>query len=51
MANMIFAIDTGKTGDWKNHFSPELNHLIDEWIKKNLEGTGLTFQMELEKQD
>ena len=41
----------GKTGDWKNHFSPELNSRLDEWIKKNLEGTDLKFTMELDHQD
>lgn len=41
----------GKTGDWKNHFSPELNRRIDEWIKLNLEGTDLRFIMELDQQD
>jgi len=41
----------GKTGDWKNHFSPEMNSRLDEWIKKNLEGTDLKFTMELDRQD
>ena len=41
----------GKTGDWMNHFSPELNKRIDEWIEKNLEGTDLKFVPELEFQD
>lgn len=44
-------IRNGKTGDWKNHFSPELNRQIDEWIEKNLEGTDLKFDLELEQQD
>jgi len=44
-------IRKGKTGDWKNHFSPELNSRLDEWIKKNLEGTDLKFTMELDHQD
>ncbi|KAI9563009.1 hypothetical protein GHT06_010465 [Daphnia sinensis] len=44
-------IRKGKTGDWKNHFSPELNVRIDEWIEKNLTGTDLTFVTELEHQD
>lgn len=41
----------GKTGDWKNHFSPELNARIDMWIESNLKGTDLTFITELEQQD
>lgn len=41
----------GKTGDWKNHFSPELNARIDKWIKCNLAGTDLSFITELEQQD
>ncbi|XP_046641045.1 sulfotransferase 1B1-like [Daphnia pulicaria] len=41
----------GKTGDWKNHFSPELNERIDNWIQDNLAGSDLKFVMELDKQD
>lgn len=41
----------GKTGDWKNHFSPEVNKRIDAWIEKNLAGTDLKFVTELEHQD
>ena len=41
---------SGMTGDWKNHFSPELNKKIDEWIDKNLAGTELKFITELENQ-
>lgn len=44
-------IRKGKTGDWKNHFSPELNRRIDEWIEANLAGTDLHFITELERQD
>lgn len=44
-------IRKGKTGDWKNHFSPELNERIDKWIETNLAGTDLTFVTELEHQD
>jgi len=44
-------IRKGKTGDWKNHFSPELNARIDEWIKKSLEKSDLKFTMELDHQD
>lgn len=38
----------GVTGDWKEHFSPELNRRIDEWIQRNLSGSDLTFVTELE---
>jgi len=41
----------GKTGDWVNHFSPELNSEIDEWIERNLKGTDLKFISELKEQD
>merc|ERR1712137_475305 len=44
-------IRKGKTGDWKNHFNPELNARLDEWIRKNLEGSDLKFTMELDYQD
>jgi len=44
-------IRKGKTGDWKNHFSPELSRRIDEWIEKNLAGTDLQFVTELDEQD
>ncbi|EFX76431.1 hypothetical protein DAPPUDRAFT_55135 [Daphnia pulex] len=44
-------IRKGKTGDWKNHFSPELNCRINAWIEKNLAGTDLKFVTELENQD
>jgi hypothetical protein len=38
----------GETGGWKNHFSPEVNRKIDEWIEKNLEGSDLKFVTELD---
>ncbi|EFX82193.1 hypothetical protein DAPPUDRAFT_195649 [Daphnia pulex] len=41
----------GKTGDWKNHFSTELNRRIDEWIETNLAGSDLKFVTELADQD
>ena len=41
----------GKTGDWKNHFSPELNRRIDEWIDSNLAASDLKFITELDQQD
>jgi len=44
-------IRKGKTGDWKNHFSSELNDRVDEWIRKNLESSDLKFKMELSHQD
>jgi Sulfotransferase domain len=42
---------TGKTGDWKNHFGPEINRRIDQWMEENLAGTGLNFITELDQQD
>ena len=40
-------IRKGETGDWKNHFSPELDHQVDEWIERNLAGTDLKFVTQL----
>ena len=42
---------TGRTGDWKNHISPELKKRVDEWIAQNLDGSDLEFVTELDKQD
>ncbi len=33
----------GKTGDWKNYFSPELNEETDRWIKEQLGDSDLSF--------
>lgn len=41
----------GKTGDWKNHFTPELNEEVDRWIKNHLADSDLAFVDELEQQD
>ena len=46
-----FALKIGKAGDWKNHFTPELNQTVDEWIERNLVGTYLQFTTELQFQD
>lgn len=42
------SIDTGQTGDWKNHFSAEFNDRVDKWIEKYLAGTDLKFITELD---
>ena len=42
-------IRKGQTGDWKNHFSPDLNRRIDKWIAKNLEGSDMKFVTELDQ--
>ncbi|XP_043204618.1 sulfotransferase 1A1-like [Amphibalanus amphitrite] len=44
-------IRKGKTGDWKNYFTPEMNEKFDKWVAEKLKGTDLTFVQELEKQD
>ncbi|XP_043236090.1 sulfotransferase 1C2-like [Amphibalanus amphitrite] len=44
-------IRKGKTGDWKNHFSPEMTARFDAWLEHKLRGTDLTFVQELEHQD
>ncbi|KAK4320406.1 hypothetical protein Pmani_008715 [Petrolisthes manimaculis] len=36
----------GVTGDWKNHFSPELNQEMDKWIKDNIGDSGIRFKMD-----
>ena len=41
----------GRTGDWKNHFTPEQNQTIDEWIERSLHGTDLQFITDLDQQD
>lgn len=41
----------GKTGDWKNHFTPEMDARMNAWMKERLQGTDLTFQTELKHQD
>lgn len=43
--------DAGKTGDWKNHFSPELNQKLDDWIADNLKDSDLKFFNELETEN
>ena len=48
---MGFGYFLGKTGDWKNHFNPEMNRRLDEWIHKSLEASDLKFTMELDHQD
>lgn len=40
----------GKTGDWKNHFTPEMNNRFNRWLHDKLKGTDLRFVEELEHQ-
>ena len=44
-------IRKGKTGDWKNHFTPEMTAKFDKWMEQKMKGTDLTFFHELDKQD
>ena len=37
----------GKTGDWKNHFTPEMDRKMNQWIDRELEGTDLSFVMDI----
>lgn len=37
----------GTTGDWKNHFSPEMQKEFDQWIKENLAGSDLSLSWAL----
>lgn len=34
----------GKAGDWKEHFTPELEERFEEWEAKWLKGTSLQFE-------
>ncbi|KAK4307671.1 hypothetical protein Pmani_020580 [Petrolisthes manimaculis] len=36
----------GVTGDWKNHFSQEMNQEMDKWIKENIGDSGIPFKMD-----
>lgn len=44
--NNVKFIRKGQIGDWKNHLSPELSEKIDQWTRKNTDGTGLEFEYE-----
>jgi len=44
-------IRKGKTGDWKNHFTPEMNARFSRFMAEAMKGTDLKFVEELEKQD
>ncbi|XP_037072949.1 sulfotransferase family cytosolic 1B member 1-like [Pollicipes pollicipes] len=44
-------IRKGKTGDWKNHFTPEMNAKFDRWMADKMRGTDLRFVQELDRQD
>merc|ERR1712071_348807 len=46
-----YFIRKGITGDWKNHFSPEMNSRLDAWITKNTAGTDIRFVTELPNQE
>ena len=34
----------GEAGGWRGKFTPEQEAKIDEYVKRHLEGTGLTFK-------
>ena len=36
----------GEVGDWKSYFDDDMNRIIDEAVKKNFEGIGLSFVYE-----
>ena len=40
-------INKGEVGGWKESFSQETIQRFEEWEKKHLEGTGLSFIYEL----
>ena len=37
-------MNKGKTGNWKNHFTPELEKRFEEWEAKELKGSDLKFE-------
>ena len=39
---------TGVVGDWKNYFTNEQNKRFDEFMERQLGGSGLDFEFELE---
>jgi hypothetical protein len=43
IANFTNPFNTGKSGNWKEEFSPELNRRADKWIQENLKHTDLRF--------
>jgi len=44
-------IRKGKTGDWKNHFTPEMDARFSKFMAEKMKGTDLSFVEELDKQD
>jgi len=41
----------GKTGDWKNYFTPEMNAKFNRFMAEAMKGTDLQFVEELDQQD
>ncbi|KAF0289621.1 Sulfotransferase 1A4 [Amphibalanus amphitrite] len=41
----------GRTGDWKNYFTPAMDARMTAWIEENLRGSDLRFITELEQRD
>ena len=37
-------MNKGKTGNWKKHFTPELEKRFEEWETRELEGSDLKFE-------
>ena len=37
----------GQVGDWKNHFTPELNQRFEKEVLSKLQGSGLEFDFEM----
>lgn len=42
--NIIESCISGTTGDWKNHFSAELEQEMNQWIDSNAAEIGITFK-------
>ena len=41
----------GRTGDWKNYFTPTMDARMTAWMEENLRGSDLRFITELERRD
>ena len=40
-------MNKGITGNWKKHFTPEIEARFEEWEEKWFKGTGMKFQYQL----
>lgn len=43
----FYSITLGKVGDWKNHFSKEINQIMDDYIESNFKDSDIEFTYEM----